>query len=165
MSQETSIFNPDTFLDTSTDQPLSTKPVLHPIGQYISLITGVKAREITGGPNGKMRFLDVQHEVDGNQPLPDGSGRLIKDVTNRDKMTVTDSVILDLTPDGRMDLREGMNFRVGRYLAALNQNTPGQVWSPRNLVGQALKVTIGHRADPKDPETVYTQVNGIEKAA
>lgn len=159
-----SLFNPDTFLDTQVEGNLSTRPVVHPIGKYQSLIKDVKARKVQGD-KGQMVFLDVSHEVDGNQPVDDGSGRQVKDVTNRDKITVVDSIILDLTPTGQMDMRDGMNFRVGRYRAATGQNDlpPGQNWSPRMLIGQPVKVEVGHRNDKNDPTIIYTQVKGVEK--
>lgn len=159
-----SLFNPDTFLDTQIEGPLSTKPVVHPIGTYQSLIKEVKGRKVQGD-KGMMAFLDIYHEVDGNQPIDDGTGRMVKEVTNRDKITVVDSVILDLTPGGNLDNREGMNFRLGRYRAALGQNDlpPGTNWSPRMLMGQPVKVEVAHRNDKNDPTIVYTQVKGIEK--
>jgi hypothetical protein len=159
-----SLFNPDTFLDTQIEGPLSTKPVVHPIGKYQTLIKDVKARKVQGD-KGVMAFLDIHHEVNGNQPIDDGTGRLVKDVTNRDAITVVDSIILDLTPGGQLDNRDGMNFRLGRYREALNQNQlpPGTNWGPRMMIGQPAKIEVAHRVDPKDATITYTQVKGIEK--
>jgi hypothetical protein len=159
-----SLFDPDNFLDTSTDQALSTKPILHPVGSYLAMIgTEIKARKFSN-EKGTMAFLDLPLEIDGNQPIDDGTGRMLKEVTGRDKTTVTDSVILDLNESGHMDLREGRNFRIGRYRAAVDQNHAGQTWKPRDLAGQMVKVTVGHRPDKNDPDKVYVQINGVEKA-
>lgn len=160
------LFNPDLFLETQIDAPLSTAPVLLPVGTFISQITGVKARETPGtkDPSKKFRFLDIEHTVDCSQIVDDGTGRSIKDITNRDQMKVQDSILLDLTESGTLDFRDGMNFRLGRIREALGQNVAGQVWGPKMLLGQVLKIEIGHRADPQDASVVYTQVKGVEKA-
>jgi hypothetical protein len=164
MESSASLFDPDNFLDSSTDQPLSTKPVMHPVGTYTAMIQpDIKARKYTG-EKGVMAFLDIPLQIDGNQPIDDGTGRMLKEVTGRESSVVTDSLILDLNEAGHLDLREGRNFRLGRYRAAADQNAPGQVWKPRDLAGQMVKVVIAHRVDKTDPDKVYVQVNGVEKA-
>lgn len=164
-NQGASLFNPDTFLDTEIGESLSTKPVLIPVADgYQSLIKNVQGRTVVSGEGKKMAFLDITHEIDGSTPVPgDAEGRTLNQFTNRDKATVTDSIILDLTPGGQLDFREGMNFRLGRYREALGQNIPGQPWKPRNMMGQVLKVNISHRYDKNDATIAYPQVKGVEK--
>jgi hypothetical protein len=61
----------------------------------------------------------------------------VKDTLGRDKVTVKQGVMLDMTPDGSgLDMGKGKNVSLGRLREALNMNQPGQRFRIHNAAGQ-----------------------------
>lgn len=151
-----SLFNPETFLETETSEAGSTVvPTLAP-GEYAqAVIISVKARKA-----GEYGFIDLTYEFGGSTLCPDG--RTIQQAYNRDKMTARQSLILDLTPGGTLDMGEGKNVKLNRVRKAVNQNIPGQLWKPGMLNGQLVnRVKVIQRSDKNDPSVLYTEVSDV----
>lgn len=77
----------------------------------------------------------------------------------RDKVSVTQSVLLDVMPDGSgLDMGKGKNIGLGKIRTALGQNTPGQPWSPIMIEGQPARLSIKAGVWNDD---VTAEINGI----
>ena len=66
-----------------------------------------------------------------------------KKIVERETLSVTQSILLDLTPDGTgMDMGKGKNIGLGQIRTALGQNQPGAQWSPAMIEGQPAKLKV-----------------------
>lgn len=152
----TSAFDPDLFLSTSVSGALDTRYMPVPQGEYAAIIEEVKARIQPGqGDNAGKEFLifDVLWLIDDQK---------VRDATGRDKVTVRQSLFIDRTPDGSIDISKGKNIQLGKLREALGQNTPG-AWAPSMLKGQVARVKIGHKPDTKNPGDVFDNVTAVTK--
>lgn len=137
------MFDPNLFLNQTTDSTLSEKRVLIPEGEgYKAIILADKiAASKVDWDGGTFHKLTFQLE------MLDDDGR-IKTATHRDKNILRYDITLDLTEDGGgLDVREGMNVPLGRLRGATNQNAPGRAWSPSMLGGQIIMFDIKHKLD------------------
>ena len=60
-----------------------------------------------------------------------------------DTLTLSDSIMLDVTDGAGLDWGQGKNAGLRRYREALGMNVAGQPFSPARMVGQPLKVKVG----------------------
>lgn len=142
-----SMFNKDEFLSRSINASLSTSRPPIPEGEdYMASIKSLDIRT----PNGKY-ILDVIWAVDDERA---------REATGIQEPTVKQSVFLDFK-DGMLDTSEGANVGLGRLRKALNQNDASVAWNFNMLMGAAAKLRIGIRPDPKNPEILYNDVNGV----
>jgi hypothetical protein len=133
------MFDATTFLGTSFDQPLDTKRIPTPEGEYIGQIgMGDKDMEITSGEKDGRPWAKLDLRI----YLTDPSG-IIKQATGSDKPMIFHSVMLDLTDSGGFDAGKGKNTKVGKLLEAANKLKPG--WKLTDLKGATIKVKVGSR--------------------
>lgn len=67
----------------------------------------------------------------------------VLDALDRERVTVTQSVLLDLTDDGTgLDMGKGKNITLGQIRTALGQNEAGREWSPAMIEGQPAVLKI-----------------------
>jgi hypothetical protein len=85
----------------------------------------------------------------------------VKQLLGRETVSVKQGIMLDLTPQGALDMSKGKNIALGRLREAVNLNQAGQPFSFHQLPGQMARVSITHRIDG---EETYTQVKGVAKA-
>jgi hypothetical protein len=69
--------------------------------------------------------------------------------------------MLDLDPNGGLDMAEGKNVGLGRLREALGLNDPTESFSFNMLPGRMAKVRVGHREDSRDPEIKYAEVQAV----
>lgn len=81
----------------------------------------------------------------------------------RDKVFVSDMLMLDLTPQGGLDMGPQRNVDLGRIRTATGLNTSGQPFSPTMLVGKRVKVSVKHVPGFKDPSQLVAEVGGVTK--
>jgi len=131
-------FDPDSFLNTTTTQAGDTRLQPVPVGEYPALVTEVKARQWTGksDPTKSGVALDLTWELESMD---------LKHALGRDKITVKQGIMLDLTPDGALDFGTGRNVSLGRLREAVGLNTPGQPFAFSMLQGRAANVKVTHR--------------------
>ena len=138
-------FDPQKFLDATVDQPSIRRPPLptenpaSPDGLYMAVIGEPKARPWTGrqDPTKSGVAMDIPLLID----VP---GQLQDQYKIQAQVQLTDSILLDLTPEGQMDNAPGKNRKLRIYRDATNLNKPGDVFSFRKLQGQPVKVRITH---------------------
>lgn len=124
------MFDTESFLSTTVEGEMSTEFVPVPEGEYTAIIKDVKARQAKSS-----HIMDVVWEIDDPE---------VREVTGMENPTVRQSIFLDMTESGSLDLGKGKNIALGRLREALGQNGPG-AWAPSMLLGQAAKVRVEHR--------------------
>lgn len=124
-------FDPDQFLNTSTDAPMSTEFTPVPEGEYNAVVSKIEARQTSNGKS----ILDVVWAIDDE---------IVRKVTGMDNPTCRQTIWLDVTDSGALDISKGKNIGLGRLREALGQNKPG-AWAPSMLIGNVARVLISHR--------------------
>ena len=148
-----SMFSPEQFLDMQTTDSNDTKVIPVPAGEFIAVVEEVKARAWTSkqDPSKAGIALDIQWSIDDSN---------VKQLLGRDKVTVKQGIMLDMTESGGLDMGKGKNTGLGRVREALGLNTPGQPFSPTMLTGRVAKVKVEHRVDG---ENIYAEVKAVAK--
>jgi hypothetical protein len=147
------MFDADSFLSSVVTGANSTKVVPCPVGDFPGLIDKISARQWQSADGTKTGVaLDVSWSVED-----DG----VKATVGRDVVTARQGIMLDLTPDGAIDLGEGKNVALGRLRAAVGLNDPTIEFSFNQLPGRMAKIKVSHRPDKNDPEIVYAQVDAV----
>lgn len=142
------------FLGTSVDAANSTKVKLipeRPEGYRAQIATdGIglasfkfKKGDRAGQPGYRMT---VKWEIDD----PDKS--IEKEIGR--KPIVTQSIMLDITSEGALDMGEGKNVQLGRLREAIGQNANGRPWAPAMLIGQMARINIKHRINDETGDLV-----------
>jgi hypothetical protein len=152
-----SMFNPDDFKGGTTTEQGSTVVVPCPVGEYVAKIEKVDFRQNAGvkDPTKVYTFGDLTYEIDSDE---------VRRICERDKVTVRQSIIIDVTPDGKgFDMGKGKNVGLNRVREAVGQNVAGQPWSPTMLEGKICKVRVKHRPDENDPTIQYAEVAAVAK--
>lgn len=149
-----SMFDPNQFLDMQTTESNDTKVVPVPVGEYLAQVTEVKARPWTSkaDPTKSGIALDLQWEIEDAN---------VKSLLGRDKVTVKQGIMLDMTESGGLDMGKGKNVGLGRVREATGLNTPGQPFAASMLTGRLAKITVKHRVDG---DAIYAEVSGVAKA-
>ena len=148
-----SMFSPEQFLDMQTTDSNDTKVIPVPAGEFIAVVEEVKARAWTSkqDPSKAGIALDIQLSIDDSN---------VKQLLGRDKVTVKQGIMLDMTESGGLDMGKGKNTGLGSVREALGLNTPGQPFSPTMLTGRVAKVKVEHRVDG---ENIYAEVKAVAK--
>lgn len=151
-----SMFNPDTFLDATIEAPTEKRPPL-PAGDYTAVIGEVKSRAWQGKKDPTRSGIawdipltleipaDVQTQLGLTQPT----------------ITLTDSIMLDLTDAGTIDNSPGKNRGLRNYREALDMNKAGDVFSARKMTGQAIRVKVKHELYE---DQIMERVGGVVRA-
>lgn len=157
-----SVFNPQTFMQSTVDEANATEVVLVPEGDYTAVSGPInedsfKDFPITQGPRTGEKFyrMDVVWNInDDNGQLQELLGR---------PPSVRQGIGLDITKEGSLEMGKGRNVELGLLREALGQNQSGRNWSPVMLGGQLAKIHVKHRLDKKTGKT-YVDVDRVTKA-
>lgn len=136
-----SSFDPSVFLDAQVSEPSIKRPPLPLSCEVIGMIGEPKVSSGVSTKSGEPRpwtRVDLPIEIDLT------SRPELKAVVGVDKVTITDGVMLDLTPANTIDNAPGKNGKMRRYREATNLNSPGQSFSFRMLQGRSVKCKIKH---------------------
>lgn len=147
-------FDPDLFLSSQIDATLDTRMFPVPVGEYLAVIEDIKPR-IQNSKDGTQQWLifDIVWNIDDQKVRAD---------LGREKVTSRQSLFIDRTPDGSIDIGKGRNVQLGKLREALGQNKPG-AWAPSMLKGQVARVRVVQEPD-KNTGDLYDKVVGVAKA-
>lgn len=144
-----SSFDTDTFLHTTVEGANETAYLPIPEDEYEALIDTIKA---THNADKGFTILNVTWDI-----LSD----TLRQEFNRDKVTVRQSVFLDVDENGSLKFGPNANVDLGRLRDALGQNGPTP-WSPNDLKGAGPAfIKVRHQANPKDPDNPYSNVVSV----
>lgn len=146
-------------LQQSVEAPLATQMEPVPEGEYLARIEDLD--------------LGVAEWNDKNSGEPRSAPRLtltwdvidegLKANLGREKITVRQQFLLDVTPSGQLDTGKDRNVRLGRVAEAVGLNGVG--FQLPQLKGSApALIRVRHRADRDDPEIKYPEVATVAKA-
>lgn len=145
----TSNFDPDVFLSIQVDKALDTRVTPVPEGVYPGVIDEVKPKIITGKETGiEYLLFEIFWLIDDPK---------VKEATGRDRVRSRQSVFIDRTPQGSLDISKGKNVQLGKLREAVHQNVSGQPWAPSMLIGAAARISVKHEKD-KTTGDLYDQV-------
>jgi hypothetical protein len=143
-----SAFNPDTFLNTQTNEANDTVTIPCPEGEHPAAIKAIKPRVLSSG----QAVLDVYWTVNSDEA---------REETGQAEPMVRQSVWLDVTESGGLDFGKGKNVSLGKLRDAVGQNQSGKPWAPGMLIGAAAIVKVGHSIDKRDGETIQADVKAV----
>lgn len=139
-----SVFNPDTFLNTTTTDANETTYTPVPEGEWQAVIKEIKPRAAK-----ENALLDIIWGVDEQEVI---------DATGMKNPIVRQSIFLDITDTGALDKGKGKNVQLGKLREAVGQNQNGKPWQPGMLVGQVAKIKVTHRMYEGEPQA---EVRGV----
>jgi hypothetical protein len=140
-------------MEIQVDGANDTKVIPVPAGEFVAFIEEVKPRTWQSKDGSKSGVtLDVTWNVDSEE---------VKQLLGRDKVTVRQGIMLDMTEDGRgLAMGKGQNVGLGRLREATGLNTPGQPFAFGMLTGRPAKIVVTHRIDG---ENIYAEVKAVAK--
>lgn len=140
------MFDPDEFLNTSVEGVLDTRLIPVPEGEFLATVSALGSRVV--GEN-SLPVLDVTWKIEDNEE--------VSAITGRPTSTVRQTIWLDISETGGLDMSKGKNVGLGRVRDAVNQNGPGP-WSAVQLEGAMAIIRISHRIHN---EETYADVKGV----
>ena len=151
-----SSFVPEQFLSAALTAPLTKRPPADAGRPYDAVIQTPKIRAWSSEKGGQQRSgfaADIGLEI----ALPPEIATRV----GQPKITLNDSVFLDTTPGGGLDMAPGRNRGLRRYYEATGLNKPGTTMG--HLAGQFIKVVLKHVVADDGSGDVYERVDGIAK--
>ena len=149
------MFDPNAFFDQVVESAGSTEVVPIPAGEYLATID---KKEVTqwakkDDPTVSGLKLKITWSLE-DQP--------VRDLLGRDKVTVVQDIMLDLTDHGTLDMGKGRNVELNRLRAAVDLNVSG--FSFNQLDGRMARVTVKQDQDRNDPSKFYARVKAVGHA-
>jgi hypothetical protein len=146
-------FDPAQFVDATCTEANDTKVIPVPVGEYMGICSKVEARTWASkaDPTKSGVTLDITWDIEDEG---------VKSALGRDKITVRQGVMLDVTASGGLDFGKGKNVGLGRVREALSLNTAGQPFAPSMFVGRPAKVSVTHRIDGED---IFAEIKKVAK--
>lgn len=147
------MFSPEQFLDTQITESNATEFVPIPVGEYLGVADKVDVKQWAKKDDPSVCGLKLVI----TWGLDDAG---LKELLNREKISVRQDIMLELTESGGLDMGKGRNVGLGRLREAVGLNTPGQAFSFSMLPGRMAKVLVKQRVDG---QTIYNEVGGVTK--
>lgn len=150
---EQSTFDEDVFLNTEIKEPMETRFTPVPDDDYLAFIDDNLAfRRVNDSP-----VVDVTYILSDCDAL--------KEKLGMERLTVRQSLFIDVDGQGRIVFGPNKNIRLGRLREALGQNKAGKPWSFAHLKGAGpVKIHVIQRPDKNDPTVIYNDVTRVAAA-
>lgn len=153
-------FSIDAFQQGSFEGAGDTRRIQLEEKDYVALVEG------PFGEEGKTRL----RATDKGQLILDVMWRL-DDPEQRQKLGLEklplkrQSIFLDLTPQGGLDMSAYKNSELNRLREAFGLNEDGKPWSFRDFIGKPATVKLKNSANKDDPENPYQNIVAVAKVA
>lgn len=141
-------FDADAFMNSSVAEANSTQYTPVPEGEFQASIASVTPRSTNTGK----ALLNIGWKVDDET---------VRVETGMAEPMVYQTIWLDVTDSGGLDMGKGKNVGLGKLRDALGQNKPGQPWSPGMLVGQVALIRVAHSIDKRDNVSIQAEVKAV----
>ena len=149
------MFDPNTFLEQVVAEVGSTEAVPIPAGEYLAFIDKKEVTSWQKKDDPSVSGLKLKI----SWALEDAA---VKELLNRDKVIVTQDIMLDLTDSGSLDMGKGRNVELNRLRAAVDLNVSGFTF--HQLDGRMARVTVKQDQDKNDPQKFYARVKAVGHA-
>ena len=146
-----SMFNPEAFMNSTINDASSSQYNVTPEGEFTGIISKIEVKTV-GADNKPV--INVTWKIDDES---------VRQETGLSEPTVRQTLWLDVTEQGGLDMGKGKNVALGKLRDALGQNTPGKPWMPGMLEGGVATVKIKHSIDKRDNVTIQANVAGVTK--
>jgi hypothetical protein len=146
------MFDTDSLLNSTFTESLDTTQTPCPEGEYAAVLDSFKARTFTSKDGDEGAVLDIFWKPQLDAATEASLGR---------KPTVKQTVFLDVTPSGGLDMGKGRNIGLGRLREALGQNQPGKPWNFGLLQGGTATVVVKHRMHEGN---IYDEVKQVRSS-
>lgn len=157
MAQVPSTFNPDAFAQAQFEGKGDTRRLSSAIeeGEYPAVIEGPWG-EVT-----KIR-VEKQYPILDIQWRP--SAPELQQKLGVEKLPlVRQSIFLDVTESGGLDMAPFKNGDLNRLRDAIGLNTDGQRWTFMDFVGKAAKIKVVHKVNERDAANPFVNVTSVTK--
>jgi hypothetical protein len=146
-------FDPEAFLNQTTDGANSTAYVPCPEGEYNAVCQKVEARPWQGkkDPTKSGVSLTLTWNIDSPE---------VRQELQRDEVTVRQDIMLDLLPSGGIDTGKGKNVSLGRTRDAVGLNGDG-AFNFKMFEGKVAKVKVVHEIYNEAPQAKISAVSRI----
>ena len=149
------MFDPNAFLEQVITEVGSTEATPIPAGEYLAFIdkkelTTWQKKDDPSVSGLKLKITWVLED------------QAVRDLLGRDKVIVTQDIMLDITDTGSLDMGKGRNVELNRLRAAVDLNVSG--FSFNQLDGRMARVTVKQDQDKNDPQKFYARVKAVGHA-
>lgn len=149
-------FDPAVFESTVYEEANETKTTPLPEGDYVSIIEAAKVTPVGRKDGSTVPVLRVTHQ------LQDLTPDVLELMGGRDKVTVQQTIWLDLNEKGSLAFGPNQNVGLGRLREAAGCNKPGKPFSIQDLAGRGpINVRITHYQN--DAGDTYNRINLVSK--
>lgn len=128
-----------------------TKFPIVPPAEYTAQVDKIEGKQVETA-KGTATVIDMTWEVLDED---------LKKELGLSKVTVRQSLWLDLTDQGKLDTGPAKNVRLGRLRDAFGLNDPSREFSFDQMLGQIALITVTNNPDKNDPETIYANVTKV----
>lgn len=151
-------FNPEAFMAATITAALDTRRTPCPIGEYPAVVQEYKLKhgEIKNGD----RVGETWAGVEVTYSIEDPG---VKALLGLPKVTSRQMIMMDLTPEGGLDISKGKNIQLGKFREACGENDAARPFAFGMTVGKHVIVKVGHRLDKDDPEIKYDEVTAVRR--
>jgi len=149
------MFDPNAFLEQVITEVGSTEATPIPAGEYLAFID--KKELTTWQKKDDPTVSGVKLKI--TWVLED---QAVRELLGRDKVMVTQDIMLDITDTGSLDMGKGRNVELNRLRAAVDLNVSG--FSFNQLDGRMARVTVKQDQDKNDPQKFYARVKAVGHA-
>ena len=148
-----SAFDAEQFMNQEFSEANDTKSIPCPEGDYLGLTESAELRSWVSkkDPSKSGLTLDIAWIVEDEG---------VKQELNRDKVVVRQGIMLDLTPEGNLDMGKGKNIQLGKLREALGLNVAGQPFSFNMIPGHTARISVKHD-DPDQNDNIFAKVRAV----
>lgn len=116
------------------------------------------------GPWGEKSKLEVKKDFLILELIWQPDSDTFKQKFNVDRLpTVRQSIFLDVTPGGALDMGPFKNADLNLVLGALGLGQNGAKWKFEDMIGKPAKIKVTQRPNPSNPLDPYTNVSAVSK--
>lgn len=145
-------FDAQSFLDSAYSESNDTSIAPVPVGEYMGIIEKITPRQWQSKDGTQTGIA-----IDITWMIEDDS---VKQLLGRDKVTCRQSIMLDTTAQGTLDMSRGHNVGLGRLREAVGKNSPGEAFAFSMLPGLSAKIHVTHRVNNED---IFAEVKMVSK--
>jgi hypothetical protein len=146
-------YDPQTFATMTFVGANSTSAEVLPVGEYPATIEKHNITSWQKRDDPSIGGLKVTFTLKASHPTLEAK-------LGRTSSFVDYEVMLDLTPEGGLDMGKGKNVKLGKLREAIGLNDPSRPFSFDMTIGHSLVATVKHE---EYKGNLYAKVSGVAK--